>query len=238
VESSCEISLLHAPPRASVAAAEGPPGARFLLLRLTMARDALSEYRSKRDFRRTSEPSGGEPPAGDGWSFVVHEHDAQSLHYDFRLELDGVLKSWAVPKGPSLDPSDKRLAVRVEDHPLEYGGFEGAIPQGEYGGGTVLLWDRGTWQPKEGGVEEARRDLGEGRLHFDLDGDKLHGGWHLVQMHGKAGDGGKNWLLIKDDDDSAKSGGEAITKARPESVASGRDLGEIAEDPQRTWEEG
>jgi bifunctional non-homologous end joining protein LigD len=197
--------------------------------------DPLAEYHRKRDFGKTPEPAGGGPADGEGWSYLIQKHAARRLHYDLRLELDGVLKSWAVPKGPSLDPGEKHLAVRVEDHPLEYGGFEGIIPEGEYGGGTVLLWDRGTWRPKEGGAKEARAALARGRLHFRLDGEKLGGLWHLVRMHGDASDGGKNWLLIKDDDEAAERDGDGVTERRPESVASGRDLDEIAADPRRQW---
>src|ERR1700738_1255614 len=135
---------------------------------------ALDEYRRKRDFRRTPEPAGTPAPRespGQKLSFVIQKHAARRLHYDFRLELDGVLKSWAVPKGPSLDPGEKRLAVHVEDHPLDYGAFEGVIPEGEYGGGTVLLWDRGTWMPLDPDPEAALR---KGSLKFILNGLKLH----------------------------------------------------------------
>ena len=149
---------------------------------------ALTEYRKKRDFRRTPEPSGKKAKRSKGGlRFVVQKHDASRLHYDFRLEMEGVLRSWAVPKGPSLDPSEKRLAVHVEDHPLEYGGFEGVIPEGQYGGGTVLLWDRGTWIPDGDPVEGYRK----GRLTFRLEGEKLQGGWNLVRMGGKGGGGGE-----------------------------------------------
>src|SRR6187399_809881 len=135
---------------------------------------ALETYRQKRNFRRTSEPRGRKAPAprSKGNSFVVQKHDARNLHYDFRLELGGVLLSWAVPKGPSLDPQVKRLAMQTEDHPLDYGGFEGVIPEGEYGGGTVLLWDRGTWEPIETNPRESYRN---GRLKFLLHGEKLRG---------------------------------------------------------------
>src|SRR4051794_17141766 len=129
---------------------------------------ALEEYRRKRDFRRTAEPRGETHSAGPALSYVIQKHAASHLHYDFRLELDGVLKSWAVPKGPSLDPEVKRLAVHVEDHPLEYGGFEGIIPRGEYGGGTVMVWDRGMWEP-EGDAGKAYR---KGHLRFTLHGEK------------------------------------------------------------------
>jgi len=199
---------------------------------------ALAGYRKKRDFRRTPEPAGDDAAAAvrsRGLAYVVQKHAASRLHYDFRLELDGVLKSWAVPKGPSLDPADKRLAVHVEDHPLDYGDFEGTIPQHQYGGGTVLLWDRGTWEPEDGEAA-ARTGLGKGKLHFRLEGDKLTGGWILVRMHGPAADGGKNWLLIKEDDDAARPGeGEALVEERTESVASGREMEEIAADPDRVW---
>ena len=160
---------------------------------------ALEEYKRKRDFRRTPEPAGAvasHPKAGSELSFVIQKHAARRLHYDFRLELDGVLKSWAVPKGPSLDPGEKRLAVHVEDHPLDYGQFEGVIPEGEYGGGTVLLWDRGTWIPLERDPEAAYR---KGSLKFILNGAKLHGKWALVRMGGKAAtERRENWLLIKE----------------------------------------
>jgi len=156
---------------------------------------------------------------------VVQKHAATRLHYDLRLELDGVLKSWAVPKGPSLDPAEKRLAVQVEDHPLEYGAFEGTIPKGEYGGGTVMLWDRGIWEP-EGDPEQ---DLARGKLSFTLRGEKLRGSWALARMKGKDGQPGKNWLLIKHKDDEAASESiYSIVEKHPLSVATGRSLEEIA----------
>ena len=146
----------------------------------------LREYRRKRNFKATPEPAGKSSRAGRRRStdltFVIQKHAASRLHYDFRLELDGTLKSWAVPKGPSLDPADKRLAMQVEDHPLEYGGFEGTIPKGEYGGGTVMVWDRGTWEP----VGDPRKGYRDGNLKFTLDGEKLHGGWVLVRIRGRA----------------------------------------------------
>src|SRR6516165_11731319 len=157
---------------------------------------SLKEYRKKRHFDRTAEPAGKRAKKKPGWVYVIQKHDATRLHYDFRLELDGVLKSWAVPQGPSLDPSQKRLAVHVEDHPLEYGNFEGIIPEGEYGGGTVLLWDRGTWSA----IGDAAEGYKEGKLKFVLNGEKLHGAWMLVRMRPREGEKGDNWLLIKERD--------------------------------------
>src|SRR5688572_17946310 len=148
------------------------------------AAGALRQYRKKRDFSVTSEPSGAEPAAAEGHSFVVQKHAASHLHYDFRLEMDGVLKSWAVAKGPSLDPGVRRLAIEVEDHPLAYGGFEGTIPKGQYGGGTVMLWDRGTWHP----TEDPHKGLRAGRLKFRLKGKKMKGLWALVRMKPRPGD--------------------------------------------------
>jgi bifunctional non-homologous end joining protein LigD len=163
--------------------------------------------------------------------FVVQKHAATSLHYDFRLELGGVLKSWAVPKGPSLDPADKRLAMRVEDHPLEYAAFEGNIPKGEYGGGTVLLWDFGWWEPdrtwiesaKGGGPTDPEAALAAGELKLMIHGQKLNGSWALVQMKGR---GDKNWLLIKHRDPYARPGTD-ITREAPDSVLSGHSLEQI-----------
>ena len=171
-----------------------------------MAKPALSAYRAKRDFSKTGEPSGrakaGPSPA---LRFVVQKHAARQLHYDLRLEFDGVFKSWAVARGPSLDPADKRLAVEVEDHPLDYGDFEGTIAKGEYGGGTVQLWDRGYWIP-EGG-RSPREAFDSGDLKFTLEGTRLHGSWVLVRMRGDRYGGKRtNWLLIKHRDASAKPG--------------------------------
>ena len=153
---------------------------------------ALETYRQKRDFAKTKEPR-GRTAGRKGSSFVIQKHDATRLHYDFRLEMDGVLKSWAVTKGPSLVAGEKRLAVHVEDHPLEYGDFEGTIPKGEYGGGTVIVWDRGQWTP----IGDARKAYAKGHLEFELEGEKLTGRWHLVRMRGKPGEKRENWLLIK-----------------------------------------
>lgn len=192
---------------------------------------ALETYQAKRDFKITSEPRGRKGRA-TGNSFVIQKHDATRLHYDFRLEMDGVLKSWAVTKGPSLNPEDKRLAVHVEDHPLSYGDFEGIIPKGQYGGGTVIVWDRGSWTPT-GDPHKAYR---KGHMEFELDGEKLKGRWHLVRMHGKPGEKRENWLLIKGDDEEARREGEAdILEERPESAKTGRQLEEVAENPDATW---
>jgi bifunctional non-homologous end joining protein LigD len=189
----------------------------------------LERYRAKRNFAKTPEPAGDVRPA-PGRRFVIQKHAARRLHYDFRLELDGVLKSWAVPKGPSFDPAEKRLAVHVEDHPIEYGDFEGVIPAGQYGGGTVLLWDRGTWEP-EGDPQKGYRS---GKLVFRLVGEKLAGGWSLVRM--RTGEDADNWLLIKRDDDAARPLAEGdILVERSESVATGRDLKEIAAAGDRVW---
>ena len=192
-----------------------------------IAKKALKKYQSMRDFAVTAEPSGHRPvAAGKRLRYVIQKHEATRLHYDFRLELDGTFKSWAVTRGPSLNPADKRLAVEVEDHPLDYGDFEGTIPKGQYGGGTVMLWDRGYWEP-EG---DAERMLAKGDLKFTLDGEKLHGGWVLVRMRGdKFGGKRTNWLLIKHHDKYAKDeNGEAILK-KDHSVASGRAMEQIAE---------
>ena len=186
----------------------------------------LSIYRKKRDFEQTREPSGETAVApSKRRRFVIQKHDATRLHYDLRLEFDGVFKSWAVTRGPSMDPADKRLAVEVEDHPLDYGDFEGTIPKGQYGGGTVQLWDRGYW-------ESADPDKGfkNGDLKFTLDGEKLHGGFVLVRMkHDRNGGKRTNWLLIKHHDDhSVDKDGDAILKEAETSVASGRDMATIA----------
>ena len=183
----------------------------------------LETYHAKRDFARTKEPRGRTiaKPKNIGNSFVIQKHAATRLHYDFRIEMDGVLKSWAVTRGPSLVVGDRRLAVHVEDHPLEYGGFEGTIPKGEYGGGEVIVWDLGTWKP----VGDADKGYKKGHLEFELDGDKLHGRWHLIRMHGKPREKRENWLLIKADDDYARDEDEPdILEQRPESALSGRKI--------------
>ena len=192
------------------------------------AKTKLSTYQAKRDFSKTAEPSGAtETPASERRRFVIQKHDATRLHYDLRLELDGVFKSWAVTRGPSLNPADKRLAVEVEDHPLDYGDFEGTIPKGQYGGGTVQLWDRGYWEPE--GDMTPEQALEKGDLKFTLDGERLHGSWVLVRMkHDRTGGKRTNWLLIKHRDDYAtySGGDEVLTEDR--SVASGRKMAQIA----------
>ena len=184
----------------------------------------LNDYRRKRDFSRTSEPTGGK--GKDCRIFVVQKHDASRLHYDFRLEFGGVLWSWAVPKGPALDPAEKRLAVQVEDHPLDYHDFEGLIPQGEYGGGTVMVWDSGHWEPQG----DPAKDYQAGKLKFILHGEKLKGGWTLVRMKGGSQRSAKpQWLLIKERDEYAKPLAVAdVLEKRPKSVKTGRSLEEIA----------
>jgi bifunctional non-homologous end joining protein LigD len=194
---------------------------------------ALELYRKKRKFGVTAEPRGRKGRRG-GNRYVIQKHAARRLHYDLRLELNGVMKSWAVTRGPSLDPSEKRLAVHVEDHPIEYNSFEGTIPQGEYGGGTVMIWDRGRWIP-EGDPHKA---YAKGHLDFVLKGKRLRGRWHLVRMRGRDRDRHENWLLIKGRDDEARSGrGGDILEEEPLSVASGRSMDEIAsgKGKKRVW---
>lgn len=190
------------------------------------AHSRLASYRAKRDPAQTVEPVGRVArPSTRPLRFVVQRHHATRLHYDFRLELDGVFKSWAVTRGPSLDPRDKRLAVEVEDHPLEYGDFEGTIPKGQYGGGTVQLWDRGLWIPEGDPSEGVRR----GNLKFRLEGDRMHGGWVLVRMkNDRTGGKRNNWLLIKHKDSASRNGKGDALLANPKSVASGRSLEAIA----------
>jgi bifunctional non-homologous end joining protein LigD len=193
-----------------------------------LAKPALSVYRAKRDFTKTDEPSGKTRAApSPRLRFVVQKHAARRLHYDLRLEWDGVFKSWAVTRGPSLDPADKRLAVEVEDHPLDYGDFEGTIPHGEYGGGTVQLWDRGYWRPE--GAKSPQEAFDKGDLKFTLEGTRLHGSWVLVRMRGDRYGGKKtNWLLIKHKDDAARPGDGDTLLEEDRSVASGRSLKQIA----------
>jgi bifunctional non-homologous end joining protein LigD len=198
--------------------------------------EQLAEYRRKRDFSRTGEPEGGPARTAKQRAFVIQKHDASHLHYDLRLEHDGVMKSWAVPKGPSLDPSVKRLAMEVEDHPIEYNKFEGTIPQGEYGGGTVMLWDRGTYSyggsdpdPEEG----LRRGHEKGDFKFVLSGKRLKGSWALVRMR-RDQRGKPQWLLIKHRDEYAAPGSD-VTAEYQTSVATGRTMDEIAEGKSSVW---
>ncbi len=182
------------------------------------AEKPLKEYAGKRDFARTPEPAGS-ATRGAGREFVVQKHAARRLHYDLRLEMDGVLKSWAVTKGPSLTVGEKRLAVRTEDHPIEYLNFEGNIPKGEYGAGSMIVWDRGRWEP-EG---DPQKGLAKGHLAFTLDGTRLKGRWHLVRMRPRSGEKTEPWLLIKSDDAFARDRGDReITDEEATSHISGR----------------
>jgi bifunctional non-homologous end joining protein LigD len=189
----------------------------------------LSEYRKKRRFDVTAEPAGknvrASPRAAEALAFVVQKHRATALHYDFRLEWKGVMLSWAVPKGPSFDPAVKRMAMQVEDHPLEYNAFEGIIPAGEYGGGTVMIWDRGTWAPESEDVDAA---LTKGELKLSLEGEKLHGSWVLIRTRPRPGQKRAAWLLIKHRDRWATA--DDVAELQPRSVVSQRLLIEIARD--------
>src|SRR5262245_9217605 len=196
----------------------------------------LTAYNRTRNFGTTSEPAcdaRAKPRADGALAFVIQKHAATRLHYDFRLELNGVLLSWSVPKGPSLSTKEKRLAVHVEDHPLAYGDFEGIIPKGQYGGGTVLLWDHGTWEPQE----DPAAGYAKGNLKFILKGEKLQGGFALIRLGGRRAreEGEKAWLLIKERDGHARDGAPELTETRPESVTTGRTLEEIAADKSRVW---
>ena len=196
----------------------------------TKAADPLATYRAKRDFSKTPEP----PPERKrkaGNSFVIQKHAATRTHFDFRLEHDGVLKSWAVTRGPSLDPAQKRLAVMTEDHPLEYGGFEGVIPKGEYGGGPVMIWDEGTWEP----LNDPDEGLAKGDLKFRLHGHRLNGDYVLVRMKPRKEDRGRqNWLLIKKRDDYAGEGDEP-TEQYDTSVKTGRTMDQILHGDSAVW---
>jgi bifunctional non-homologous end joining protein LigD len=186
----------------------------------------IETYNKKRDFAKTKEPR-GRRLKGKGDSFVVQKHDASRLHWDFRLELDGVLKSWAVPKGPSLDPGENRLAMRTEDHPLDYGGFEGTIPNGEYGGGTVMLWDQGRWIPDP--RKDPSKTIDEGHLHFTLEGDRMKGEWVMFRLKPKPGERAEPWMLKKVTDDFADPGdGDALVDNCVTSLTTGRTMAEIA----------
>ena len=195
----------------------------------------LAEYERKRDFNKTAEPRGDiKPRSTRGLRFVIQKHAASRLHYDVRLELDGVMKSWAVPKGPSYDPAVRRLAMEVEDHPIEYNRFEGTIPEGEYGGGTVMLWDRGTYEPEGGGGEEALREsYRRGDLKILMHGKRMQGGWVFVRM--RRDDGGRaQWLLIKHRDGFADPDFDVTSEVNT-SVATGRTMEEIASRSRRVW---
>ena len=213
-------------------------------------KDGLRTYRGKRHFDRTSEPSGeraakdeAAPATDEEPAFVVQIHDASTMHFDFRLEVDGVLKSWSIPKGPSTDPHDKRLAIPTEDHPLEYRDFEGVIPRGEYGGGTVIVWDRGTYRPTSHDKRKRPVAFGEalekGHVTFDLHGEKLRGQYALTRFHGReeksGGDGGKpTWLLVRT---GHGTGGGTPDPRRARSARSGRTLRQVAEAPDSpTWD--
>jgi bifunctional non-homologous end joining protein LigD len=186
----------------------------------------IDTYNAKRDFTKTGEPR-GRKLKGKGDSFVVQKHDASRLHWDFRLELDGVLKSWAVPKGPSLDPGEKRLAMRTEDHPLDYGDFEGTIPAGEYGGGTVMLWDHGRWIPEPG--KDPRKTLEQGHLHFALEGERMKGEWVMFKLKPRPGEKAEPWMLKKVTDEFAnEQQGDALVDECVTSVTTGRTMAEIA----------
>lgn len=192
-------------------------------------RDKLKAYREKRDFRRTPEPSGGPRRRGKRPRFVIQKHDASTLHYDFRLEVEGVLKSWAVPKGPSTNPKDKRLAMPTEDHPLGYGDFEGIIPEGQYGAGTVLVWDSGTYRnitEKDGQEVAVEHAIEDGHLAVWLEGRKLEGGYALTQIGGGKS---RRWLLVKMDDEEADARRNPVS-TEPESVLSGRTIDQVAEE--------
>jgi bifunctional non-homologous end joining protein LigD len=199
-------------------------------------KDKLDLYRKKRDFSVTPEPSGGAAPSSGGNRFVVQMHAARRLHFDLRLEIDGVYKSWAVTRGPSLDPSDRRLAVEVEDHPVEYGTFEGTIPKGEYGGGTVMLWDRGHWIPEM----DPAKALKKGHIALEFQGERLKGKFDLVRMadrdDGKGGKARHNWLLIKKKDRWAKPGHGDAALTNATSVKTGRTMRQIAEGDGPVWD--
>jgi DNA ligase D-like protein (predicted 3'-phosphoesterase) len=200
--------------------------------------DRLADYRDKRDSSVTPEPDGGSSGSSDGPIFVIQKHDASTHHFDLRIEIDGVLKSWSVPKGPSTDPSDTRMAIPTEDHPVDYADFEGVIPEDEYGGGTVLVWDRGPYRnlrrDKEDDGASMTESYDDGKVEVRLDGDKIRGGYALIRTGSKDDDGAR-WLLVKMDDDESDARRNP-TSTEPESVVSGRTLDEIAEDVVR--EEG
>ena len=189
---------------------------------------SLAAYRGKRRFSSTPEPKGKKLRRRTGRLYIMHKHRARNLHYDLRLELDGVLKSWAIPKGPSLDPREKRLAIQVEDHPIEYGQFEGNIPEGEYGAGTAIVWDRGSWEP----VDDPHEGLWQGKVKFELHGEKLRGGWALVAAPRGRRSRQPQWLLVKVKDAEARSHDEInVVEQFPNSVDSGQSVEETAASP-------
>mgnify|MGYP005823722013 FL=1 len=194
---------------------------------MTSAQGKLSTYEAKRDFRKTGEPEGKIRKSGKSdLIFSVQKHDASTLHYDLRLEWDGVLLSWAITRGPSIVPDEKRLAVRTEDHPVDYAGFEGIIPKDQYGGGTVMLWDRGTWQPDD----DPDNSLENGKLDFTIRGERMKGNWSLIRMRKKDEEKGKreDWLLVKQRDRHAGRKRDRLVTANPNSVKTGRSLKAIA----------
>jgi len=201
--------------------------------------EQLARYRSMRDFHVTAEPSGSSGKGKrktEGLPFCIQKHAASHLHYDFRLGWNGVLKSWACAKGPSYLPGDKRLAVQVEDHPMEYGGFEGIIPAGQYGGGTVMVWDQGTWEPQPGHTD-VDAGLRDGSLKFVLHGTKMKGKWALIRMGGKwAKERKPNWLLIKEHDEFERGQDDPpVTETEPDSVVTGRTIEQIANSEDHVW---
>jgi bifunctional non-homologous end joining protein LigD len=193
----------------------------------------LKKYRSMRDFGVTAEPSGGKPKGTKLPIFVIQKHHASRLHYDFRLEMEGVLKSWAVPKGPSYDPATKRLAMMTEDHPYDYASFEGVIPAGQYGGGNVIIWDNGTWEFIEPGDDPVKA-LKSGKLTFRMFGKKMFGEWALVKIHGRGDGKGNEWLLLKHRDEFANADVD-VTEVAPRSVVSDLTVEEIGAS-KRTWQ--
>jgi len=194
-----------------------------------MAASKLAKYQEMRDFAATTEPSGSEPKvvASEALRFVIQKHAASHLHFDLRLEYEGTFRSWAVPKGPSLDPKDRRMAMEVEDHPLDYGDFEGTIPKGQYGGGTVMLWDRGYWAPEKG-FEKIGAALAKGELKFVMEGERMHGSWVIVRTR-RDNRGKASWLLIKHRDQGAVPGNTTGPNDDDCSVASGRAMAEISD---------
>ncbi len=198
-----------------------------------MPNHLLKKYRAMRDFGVTSEPSGGKPKGTKLPIFVIQKHHASRLHYDFRLEMEGVLKSWAVPKGPSYDPATKRLAMMTEDHPYDYASFEGVIPAGQYGGGNVIIWDNGTWELIEPGDDPVKA-LKAGKLAFRMYGKKMFGEWALVKIHGRGDGKGNEWLLLKHRDEFANTDVD-VTEVAPRSVVSDLTVEEIGAS-ERTWQ--